>query len=329
MTLEFLEERLKSFGLPGDLSGNRVLDIGPWDGFFSFEMERRGAQVSAIDYVDLDTFRAIRQLFRSRVTYERKDVYELHPERDGAFDIVLCLGVLYHLKHPLLALERICAVTSDRCIIETFVADGEDWLSGHSSSIPFLEFYERDELAGQLDNWCGPNVAAVCALIRSAGFARAEILRVSPSNATIAAHRRWPDIPSASGPAIQLRGINCHSHRGRSFRSEKEEYLALWCDWPDLEPPLLDAVFPEVDGFGVAPLSCIIDSNSLHVSVRVPPGLAPGRHGVRLRAGEFDWSRVESFFVDLPDSAIAPKIISAQDGISWSSVGLNGKAGAG
>src|SRR5215471_13274082 len=106
-SLEDQQSRLGAFGLPEDLTGKRVLDIGPWDGYFSFEMERRGAEVVAIDYVDLDTFRALHRVFQSRVTYRRMDLYELDPARDGMFDIVLCLGVLYHLKHPLLGLEKI------------------------------------------------------------------------------------------------------------------------------------------------------------------------------------------------------------------------------
>lgn len=117
MDMQLQEERLASFRLPDNLTGKRVLDIGPWDGYYTFEMERRGAAVVAIDYVDLDTFRVLHKAMKSHVQYLKLDVYELDPARIGTFDIVLCLGVLYHLKHPLLALEKICAVTRDSCII--------------------------------------------------------------------------------------------------------------------------------------------------------------------------------------------------------------------
>jgi hypothetical protein len=117
--------------------------------FFTFEMERRGADVTAIDYVDLDTFRELHGTFGSRARYESLDVYELDPKRNGVFDIVLRLGVLYHLKHPLLALERICAVTRELCILETFVVDGEAWQQGIRPPLPFIEFYEGEELGGQ------------------------------------------------------------------------------------------------------------------------------------------------------------------------------------
>ena len=72
--IEALDERINSFPLPSDLAGMTVLDVGPWDGYFTFEMERRGAQVTAIDYVDLDTFRAISHYTRSSAKYLRMDV---------------------------------------------------------------------------------------------------------------------------------------------------------------------------------------------------------------------------------------------------------------
>src|SRR5581483_1834048 len=102
-TLDILRKRWARFPLPGDLGGRRVLDVGAWDGWFSFEAERRGAEVTAIDCVEL-------------------------PEAGlGRFDFVFFLGVLYHLKHPLLALETVCALTTDTAIVESFVTDAETW----------------------------------------------------------------------------------------------------------------------------------------------------------------------------------------------------------
>jgi len=253
MPIEYLEGRVAAFGLPADLTGLRVLDIGPWDGYFSFEMERRGAQVTAIDYVDLDTFRALRRAMGSQVEYRRMDIYELDPARDGRFDITLCLGVLYHLKHPLLGLEKVCAVTNDRCIVETFVSDGEAWQRGLRPPIPSVEFYERDELGGQLDNWCGPSVSAVESLVRAAGFASAELLKVTGSDAMVVAHRKWRRLPPDDGGPIDLSGLNCHSHRGRCFESNKEQYIALWCVWAGPIAPALETVFPRRGWFWCRP----------------------------------------------------------------------------
>src|SRR6202046_5001162 len=111
-SIERLRARIAQFHIPGDLRGKRVLDIGAWDGWFSFEMERRGAEVLAIDNWDNPRFHQARAMLNSRVEYRQMDMYELTPERVGRFDIVLFLGVLYHLKHPLLALERVCALAT-------------------------------------------------------------------------------------------------------------------------------------------------------------------------------------------------------------------------
>ena len=221
----------------------RVLDIGPWDGFYTFEMERRGAEVTAIDYVDLDTFRALHRVFESRAEYRQMDVYEMDPADLGTFDIVLCLGVLYHLKHPLLGLEKICAVTRGLCILDTFVIDGAV-APADRSPLPYLEFYERGELGGQLDNWCGPTVAAVEALARSAGFARTEVLRVTERAACVAAHRRWKRSPPGAQRPTTLHGLTCHVRPGRSFQSSKEEYIELWCAATSAESPLARSGLP-------------------------------------------------------------------------------------
>jgi tRNA (mo5U34)-methyltransferase len=319
MDIEFQRSRWQSFGLPEDLSGLRVLDIGPWDGFFSFEAERRGAAVTAVDYVDLDTFRALHRMIGSRVEYRTLDIYELSPAVLGTFDIVLCLGVLYHLKHPLLGLERVCSVTTDTCIVDTFVSNGDEHLAGRAQLVPTLEFYERDELGGQLDNWCGPSVEAVAALARAAGFARVSLLDVAGSTARYACRRKWlTDGGADAFPPLGLNGLHHHLNKGRSFRTCKEEYVEVWCAWPAGAPaPGVDQVYPEIDGFGGPPLAASVHEGQLHVSFRVPPGLRPGRHDCRIRTQFTNWSEHAALYVDLPPIATAIAIIAVQDGCSW------------
>src|SRR5918912_211740 len=93
-TVDQLRARIARFPIPADLRGKRVLDIGAWDGWFSFEMERRGAEVVAIDRWENPRFYEIRRLLGSKVDYRELDVYDLHPDRIGTFDIVLFMGVL-------------------------------------------------------------------------------------------------------------------------------------------------------------------------------------------------------------------------------------------
>ena len=315
MTVEEAYDRLKSYGLPDVLRGKRVLDVGPWDGFYTFECERRGAAVTAVDYVDYDTFRALAHAFQSQADYRQLDVYEIQPSLLGTFDIVLLLGVLYHLKHPLLGLERVCSVTRDLCIIDTFVVDGREWQRGERPPLPYLEFYERDEMAGQLDNWCGPTVDAVAAMARTAGFATVEILKVTDTTARFAARRRWTDLPPDAGPPAVLKGLTHHLNRGRSFRSEKEEYILLWVETAEA-PPERD-VFVEVDRLAVPLLYLKLTAHGLEVAVRVPPGLLPGPHQARLKIGASGWSKPEPFFVDLDPAAAAVTIAGIQDGATW------------
>lgn len=169
---------LEKIGLPANLEGKTVLDIGACDGFFSFEAERRNAKrVLAIDlpqgwgtngYQDFKCkFDFVHAVLNSRVESEPLDVYDLSVERVGRFDLVLFLGVLYHLKHPLLALEKIFSVTAGQLILETHI-DLVDL------SIPAAAFYPDDELNNDCSNWWGPNEALVIAMLKTVGFKRIE-----------------------------------------------------------------------------------------------------------------------------------------------------------
>ena len=169
---------LPKLGLPERLDGKAVLDIGAWDGFFSFETERRGAaRVLATDSFAWQTeglgakagFELAREVLHSKVEDRTIDVLELSPDRVGTFDLVLCLGVLYHMRHPALALERVFSVTGDQLILETHV----DLLT---IPRPAIALYPHGELDGDPTSWCGPNPAAVEAMLDAAGFRRVKLV---------------------------------------------------------------------------------------------------------------------------------------------------------
>ena len=177
-------QRLRRLHLPESLTGRTVLDIGAWDGFFSFECERRGAaRVVATDsyswhgggWGTKDGFRLAREILGSRVEDVDVDVMDLSPDRLGQFDVVLFLGVLYHLRHPLLAIERVAAVTRDLLILETVVD-----LVGVSR--PAAAFYPRRELNNDPTNWWGPNVPAIVAMLESVGFAAVRQVHGPPAS---------------------------------------------------------------------------------------------------------------------------------------------------
>ena len=162
--------------MPADLSGRSVLDVGAWDGFFSFEAERRGARrVLATDsfswgeggWGSKQGFELARRALGSRVEDRDIDVLDLSPEAVGVFDEVLFLGILYHMRNPLLALEKVASVTGQRLILETHIELAQ-------SKKPVMVFFPAQELADDATNWWGPNPAAVEAMLRAVGFRRVE-----------------------------------------------------------------------------------------------------------------------------------------------------------
>lgn len=172
--------------LPESLTGQTVLDVGCWDGFYSFEAERRGAaRVLATDSFiwragHREAFELARRTLGSKVEAREIDVLELSPPAVGTFDVVLFLGVLYHMKHPLLALERVASVTGRMLVVETVI--DLLWMPGKA-----LRFYPGSELDGDDTNWFGPTPAALEAMLRTVGFRRVE--RVWPSRGRLALWR--------------------------------------------------------------------------------------------------------------------------------------------
>lgn len=177
-------QKLERFELPKDLSGKRVLDIGCYEGFFTFECERRGAEVVAIDIIapgPQSGFSLAYELTGSRATFHQASIYDLNPEQFGTFDLVLCLGVIYHLRHPLLGLERARSVCKDKFIVETQICDkyfiGADRMpvdltavAPALAQVPMVQFYPGDELNRDPSNWFSPNLPALDGMLRTSGF---------------------------------------------------------------------------------------------------------------------------------------------------------------
>jgi tRNA (mo5U34)-methyltransferase len=167
---------LPNIGLPDRLDGRSVLDIGAWDGFFSFEAKRRGAaRVLATDsyswsgpgWGNKDGFLLARRLLGLDVEDLDVDVMDLDQGVVGTFDVVLFLGVLYHLKDPITALERVASVTAGQLILET--ESSLSWLP-----FPAAALFPGQELNDDPTNWWSLNRSAIAGLLRSAGFRRIE-----------------------------------------------------------------------------------------------------------------------------------------------------------
>ncbi len=159
------------------VAGKRVLDIGAWDGFFSFEAERRGAaSVLAADHFCWSGdgwgtkagFDHAHARLGSKVETLETDVQQLSPTAVGTFDVVLFLGVLYHVKDPMLCLEHAASVTGDLLVIETCTAlDVLPW--------PVMRYYVGSDLGGDPTNFWAPNRKCLEGMARDLGFKRIEM----------------------------------------------------------------------------------------------------------------------------------------------------------
>ncbi len=170
--------------LPERLEGKRILDVGCNAGFYSLALARRGAQVAAVDvsahYLRQARWAAGLYGLRGQIQFEQRSVYDL--AKDGRrFDGVLFMGVFYHLRHPLLALDLLGRRVRDWLIFQTMLMPDEAVIeSGEDRPIddrndflrpgwPRLAFIER-RLAGDPTNWWVANHAGVLAMLRSSGL---------------------------------------------------------------------------------------------------------------------------------------------------------------
>jgi len=203
------ELALRSDQLP-EFEGRSVLDIGAWDGYYSFHAERAGAtRVVALDHYawgcdfvargaywneciekgvlpdhnrDLTDFwhddlpgrrgfEFAHKTIGSKVEPVVDDFMKIDLEGLGTFDVVLYLGVLYHIKEPLTAMERLRAVTGEVAVIETEAVH----LHGFDNESA-MQFHADSSVGVDFGNWYVPTIGAIKALCRAAGFSRVEVI---------------------------------------------------------------------------------------------------------------------------------------------------------
>ncbi len=170
--------------LPHDLRGMSVLDIGCNGGFYSIEMKRRGAdRVVAIDSDEgyLAQARFAAEVSRTDIEFKQLSVYEIE-KLNEKFDLVLFMGVLYHLRHPLLALDLLREHSVGHLLVFQSLLRGGGESMATESDYPFSEkqifekpefpkmFFIENNYAGDPTNWWIPNAACAEAMLRSAGF---------------------------------------------------------------------------------------------------------------------------------------------------------------
>jgi len=160
---------------PVDVRGGSVIDIGAWNGAYSFEAKRRGAaRVLATDYLawrhparGREGFDLARSVLGIDLEVGELDIPSLMPERVGTFDVVLFLGVFYHLQDPIAAVQQIATLAREVLIVET-----------HTDALeirrPAMIMYRGAELDGDISNRWGPNPACMVALLKQSGFVKVD-----------------------------------------------------------------------------------------------------------------------------------------------------------
>jgi tRNA (mo5U34)-methyltransferase len=167
---------------PDDLTGTTVLDIGCNAGFYALEMHRRGARVTGIDHNAryLAQARLAAEVQGADIEYLELEVYDVD-RLARQFDYVLFLGVFYHLRHPLYALEKVAALVRERLVFQSLlrgsaaaprVADDypiSEEAAFREPGFPAMYFIEHS-YAGDPTNWWIPNRAGMEAMLRAAGL---------------------------------------------------------------------------------------------------------------------------------------------------------------
>lgn len=231
---------LDFYGLPENLSGKTALDIGTASGFFAFELEKRGATVTATDlpaWMDhdfspiyqpdqtpeesqrylLEPFALAKRVLNSRVEKCEINIYDISPETIGTFDLVFCGSVLLHLTDPVKALWHIQTVTKGVAIIATSIfQDG--------GAEPRAQFIGHN----RGDGYWIPNRSAMEAMVQSAGFAGWEWIsefRLDYRDGQPGSHhgviRAWNSLESFELPSPKQNSV-LSGERGQKLSSEKQ-----------------------------------------------------------------------------------------------------------
>lgn len=198
--------------LPADLRGKSVLDVGCNAGFYAVEAKRRGAaRVLGVDGQRQHVRQAlfVRKALGLDLEFRRMNVYELSRRTAGRFDITLALGLVYHLKHPVLALENLFEVTRELLIVETAIMPPgmtpqtfTHPVGGLDVRLHPLVYVENPPAAKeQVYNWFLPSTEALVALLKHTGWREVEVFEVRDERAVVVC--RAPAPPG---------GRDVHSH---------------------------------------------------------------------------------------------------------------------
>lgn len=157
-------EALDNLALPDDMTGMKVLEIGPADGFFSMALAGRGAEVTTVDYgTEQQNFAVMRELSGHQFNQITANLYDLPSLGFGQFDVVLLMGVLYHLPDMIRGLHTLRPFVGGRLIVETLISTA-------GGDAPIAEYMPADTNNGDYTNFWAPNSACCQSMLVDCGF---------------------------------------------------------------------------------------------------------------------------------------------------------------
>jgi tRNA (mo5U34)-methyltransferase len=158
-------ELWNKLALAGRCDGKTVLDVGASDGFFSKNVDAQGGDVFALDYRSKDShgFAVMERLHGKAFKYKHSNIFDVDAKSIGTFDIVLFLGVLYHLPDMILALRKIRSFCKSSLFLETHSDNSV-------ADIPMARYYRSRALFDDITNFWSPNHLCVFDMLYDTGF---------------------------------------------------------------------------------------------------------------------------------------------------------------
>ncbi|HEX8355276.1 MAG TPA: DUF1698 domain-containing protein [Pyrinomonadaceae bacterium] len=277
--------------LPEDFRGLSVLDVGCNAGFYAVELKRRGAErVLGVDSQRNLVRQAVfvRDVLGLDIEYRRMSVYDLDPRALGQFDVTLALGLVYHCKHLVLALERLFAVTRGLLVLETAIYPPERSPGSFAYEVgglrPLLHPLAYVENPGEakeaIYNWFLPGVEALTALLRNVGFDEVAVFPATQDDRAVFACRKREAYPDsrwigylAASLAVEEGAPSCRAGEVLTFRVRAENTgLARWLreGEPGTDRGAVHLVAHVFGAEGEEPLSWY------HAGAYLPGDVAPG-----------------------------------------------------
>jgi tRNA (mo5U34)-methyltransferase len=220
--------------LPQDLAGKSVLDVGCNAGFYTVQAKQMNAgHVLGVDSQRLHIRQArfVSRVLGLDIEYRRMSVYDLSPAGTGKFDITLALGLIYHCKHPLLALQKLFQVTREQLILESAVLapahpfeSFQEELGGLDCRFHALAYVENDPACKEaVYNWFVPSVDCLAAMMKDVGFTGVVVISSEGERVLLRGLRSEREADSLNMPhlaAAELRLLDgpASCHRGSMIR---------------------------------------------------------------------------------------------------------------